>query len=103
MPGHPAEGGTNVRKRGQPFPLACGLCLAEIVNVKTLKTREFVLRFGKWRHEPLQVTHKGRVVGTWLPADKKLDEVNFAERVREYCSAPLPFTFAKLVKEGRRR
>ena len=43
------------------------------------------------------------MIGAWQPVDKKLDQVNFAERVKEYCAKPLPFTFAKLLKEGKRR
>ena len=71
--------------------------------MKTLTTREFAHQFGKRRHEPLVITHRGQIVGTWLPADQKLEAINFAERVKEYCTAPLPFTFAKLIKEARRR
>ena len=43
------------------------------------------------------------MIGAWQPVDKKLDQVNFAERVKEYCAKPLPFTFAKLLNEGKRR
>jgi hypothetical protein len=74
-----------------------------LATVKTLTTREFIRQFGRRHHEPSLVTSKGRLIGAWQPVNKKLDQVNFAERVKEYCSAPLPFTFAKLVKEGRRR
>ena len=49
------------------------------------------------------MTSKGRLIDTWQPISQKLDRVNFAERVKEYCSAPLPFTFAELLKEGKRR
>jgi len=70
---------------------------------KTLTTREFLRQFGARHHEPSLLTSKGRVIGAWQPVDKKLDQVNFAERVKEYCAKPLPFTLAKLLKEGKRR
>ena len=71
--------------------------------MKTLTTRAFIRQFGRHHREALLVTSKGRVIGAWQPADKKLEAVNFAERVKEYCAQPLPFTFAQLLKEGKRR
>jgi hypothetical protein len=73
----------------------------------TLKTRKgnsaFIRQFGIHHREAMLVTSKGRVIGAWQPVDKKLEEVNFAQRVKEYCAKPLPFTFAQLLKEGKRR
>lgn len=71
--------------------------------VKTLTTHTFTRDFGKHKKGPCLVTSKGQLIGTWQPIAEKPDPVNFAERVKEYCSKPLPFTFAKLLKEGKRR
>ena len=71
--------------------------------MKTLTTHAFTRDFGRNKKESCLVTSKGRLIDTWQPISQKLDRVNFAERVKEYCSAPLPFTFAELLKEGKRR
>ena len=84
-----------------------GLSLASVWQklsvVKTLTTHAFTRDFGKHKKGPCLVTSKGRVIGAWQPVTDQPTPVNFAERVKEYCAKPLPFTFAALLKEGKRR
>ncbi len=71
--------------------------------MRTLTTRRFTRQFGKVRHEPLTITDRGRVVGTWTPAEKEIEPLDVMRRLKSYCSGPLPFTGAQLIKEGRKR
>jgi hypothetical protein len=74
-----------------------------MTDVRALSTRQFTRDFPKIRSEPLMVTDRGRVLGTWTPAQGKPKPVDFLKRVKEYCTAPLSFTFAQLLKEGKKR
>ena len=71
--------------------------------MRALTTRRFTRDFSKVRHEALTVTDRGRVLGTRTPANKTPKRVDFFKRVQEDCAAPLPFTFAELLKEGKKR
>lgn len=71
--------------------------------MKTLTTRRFTREFPKVRHEPLTITDRGQVVGVWMPSDKKPASIDMMKRLKSYCSGPMPFTFAELIKEGRKR
>jgi hypothetical protein len=71
--------------------------------MKTLTIRRFTREFPKVLHEPLTVTRRGQMVGTWTPAQKKAPAIDLMKRLKSYCSGPLPFTGAELIREGRRR
>lgn len=71
--------------------------------MKTLTSRRFTRQFPKVSHEPLTITSRGRVVGTWTPSEKAPPPLDMMKRLKSYCSAPLPFTGAELIREGRRR
>ena len=90
-------------RRPVAFRLTAQMVCRKLSVVKTLTTHTFTRDFGKHKKEPCLVTSKGRLIGAWQPILEKPGPVNFAERVKEYCSKPLPFTFANLVKEGRQR
>lgn len=72
-------------------------------DMRTLTTRRFTRQFGKVRHEALTITDRGQVVGTWTPADQQPEPLDVMKRLKGYCSSPLPFTGADLIKEGRKR
>jgi hypothetical protein len=71
--------------------------------MRALSTRKFTRDFSKVRSEPLTVTDRGEVVGVWTPAPKQLKPVDFLKRLKGYCKAPLPFTGADLLREGKKR
>ena len=70
--------------------------------MKTLLIREFTREFSRHHAEPCLVKDRGRVVGTWTPAPGNPEPVNFAERAKEDFKRKLPFTFAALLKEGKK-
>ena len=71
--------------------------------MRALNVREFTRDFSKVSGQPITVTRRGRPVGTWTPVPQKPEPVNFAKRVREDFKRKLPFTFAELLKEGKKR
>ncbi len=71
--------------------------------MRTLTARSLIRNFSKVRGEELEVTLRGKVLGTWKPAAKKNQPVDYLKRVKGYCSAPLPFTFAEILREGKKR
>ena len=72
-------------------------------DMQAVSTRRFLRDFSRVRRNELTITDRGQVLGTWTPAAGKPRTVDYAKRVREYCSAPLPFTGAQLLKEGKKR
>ncbi len=79
-----------------------GAC-RNVTDMRTLSTRRFTREFWKLRGEELAVTDRGRVVGTWTPASEKPQPIDYLKRVKSYCSAPLPFTGAELLRRGKKR
>ncbi len=71
--------------------------------MKTVQAGEFTRHFRVHRREAAIVKDRRKVLGTWTPAPKAPKPVDFAARVREDFSQPLPFTFAALLKEGKKR
>ena len=74
-----------------------------MTGVRFLTTRRFTREFSKVRHESILVTHRGRTIGIWLPSAKNPKPMNFSQRVRQDFKARLPFTFADLLKDAKRR
>jgi len=71
--------------------------------MRALSTRRFTRNFAKVNGEPLTVTQRGKVVGVWMTAPKHPEPLDYLKRLKTYCKAPLPFTGAKLLKEGKKR
>jgi len=76
---------------------------AKFCQMKTLRTREFTRQFSRYRTEACLVKDRDKILGTWTPAPGKPQPVNFAERVRKDFKQKLPFTFAELLKAGKKR
>jgi hypothetical protein len=74
-----------------------------LTKMRALSTGRFTREFSKLRRERLMATDRGRVVGSWTPADRKPKPLDYLERVKGYCSGPLPFTGTELLKEGKKR
>jgi hypothetical protein len=68
-----------------------------------INTRRFTKEFRTVRTRPLQVTDRGVVLGTWTPAACKPIRVDFETRARNDSAAPMPISFAKILKEGKKR
>ena len=79
------------------------LLSAKFCLMKTLLIREFTREFSRHRAEPCLVKDRRRVVGIWTPAPANPEPVNFAERAKVDFKHKLPFTFAALLKEGKKR
>jgi hypothetical protein len=66
-------------------------------------TRRFTKEFRTVRTRALQVTDRGVVLGTWIPARSKAVPVDFEERARKDSLAAMPVSFAALLKETKKR
>jgi hypothetical protein len=75
----------------------------DIHGMRALSKRRFIRDFSKVKNEPLTVTDRGHVIGTWIPMSGKPKPINYYKRLKDYCSEPLPFTFAQLLREGKKR
>jgi hypothetical protein len=71
--------------------------------MKTIVIREFTREFKKHRNEVCQVEDRGKVLGTWTPAEEHPPRVDFAARLKKHFKKPLPFTGAQLLKESNAR
>lgn len=69
--------------------------------MKTIVIHEFIRQFA--RHMPALVKSRGQVIGQWTPVAKKPQPIDFAKRAKADCKEKLPFTFAELLKEGKKR
>lgn len=96
-----------VDKSGQewtPFGLANPPFLCDGCTVKTLTSFDFVRRFPQHSKAVCLVKKRGKILGTWQPAPKALEPADFLSRQKEDgFHEPLPFTFAQLLKEGKKR
>jgi hypothetical protein len=92
---------SRMTSRRQGLPLAG--TSAKFDQMKTVLVREFTTRFPRYRNEECLVKSRRKVLGTWKPAPKRLEPVNFEERVKQDFKHKLPFTFAELLKEGKKR
>jgi hypothetical protein len=68
-----------------------------------INTRRFMKEFRTVRTRPLQVTDRGVVLGTWTPAASKPVRVDFEARARNDSEAPMPVSFATILKEAKKR
>jgi hypothetical protein len=93
----PASAGAGGRK------LAFSRLSAKLCQMKTIATREFLRRFKDHKKTPCLVKDRGEVLGSWTPSPSTPPPVDFAKRARQDCPEKLPFTFAELLKEGKKR
>ena len=70
--------------------------------MKAIAIGEFTRHFRRVRKEACHVKDRGEIVGTWTPVAKKPEPFNVLERVKSYCTKPLPFTGAELLQEKKR-
>ena len=77
--------------------------VAQVCPMKTVLTRDFTKRFATLSHQPLQVSKRGRVVGTWMPATKPPPPLDVMKRLKRTFKHKLPFTGAELLKESNAR
>jgi hypothetical protein len=68
-----------------------------------ITTRRFTKEFRNVRNRPLEVTDRGEVLGTWIPASSKPVAVDFEKRARKDSAAAMRVTFAALLREGKKR
>jgi hypothetical protein len=73
------------------------------MSATTIRTRRFTREFTRLRLRPLQVTDRGEVIGTWTPATRRPKDVDFLARAQQDCKGKAPFSFAELLKEGKKR
>ena len=72
-------------------------------TMKTLVIREFTREFKKHRREVCLVEDRGKVLGTWTPADERPPKVDFMARLKKHFKKPLPFTGAELLAKSNSR
>jgi hypothetical protein len=73
-------------------------CMSDMTTVQ-ISTRRFTKEFRTLRNRPLQVTDRGKVLGTWTSAPSKSVPVDFEERARKDSSGAMPVSFAALLRE----
>ncbi len=74
------------------------------MSTPVLPIREFTKRFTAHKGHTVQVSDRGRLIGTWVPARRQPEPVDFAARAAADCRGEkLPFTFAQLLKERKKR
>jgi hypothetical protein len=70
----------------------------------TISIRRFTKEFAAFRSRSVQVTDRGRIVGTWVPAPKQPKTIDFLKRATTDSSGrKLPFTFAQLLRDSKKR
>ncbi len=74
------------------------------MSTTVLPIREFTKRFTAHKGRTVQVSDRGRLIGTWVPARRQPASVDFAARAAADCRGEkLPFTFAQLLQEHKKR
>jgi hypothetical protein len=71
--------------------------------MKTVTVRDFTTQFATLSHAPLVVKRRGKPIGTWTPTPKAPPPLDVMKRLKRTFSEPLPFTFAGLLKERKKR
>jgi hypothetical protein len=71
--------------------------------MKTVVVYEFTRRFARHKHEIALVKSRGKVIGQWVPVPAEPKRVDFLARAKSTFKEKLPFTFAELLKEGKKR
>jgi hypothetical protein len=74
-----------------------------MTDMRALSTWQFTRDFAKVRREPLTVTDRGQVLGVWTPHSNRPKPLDYFQRLKSYCKAPLPFTGAQLLRGGKKR
>jgi len=83
--------------------VAFRLFITQLFLMKIVSVRDFTSRFATLSHSQLKVRRRGKILGTWIPDSKAPEPLDVMKRLREEFQEPLPFTFADLLKEGKRR
>ena len=74
------------------------------MSVTILPIREFTKKFRAHINHTVQVSDRGRLIGTWPPAGHDPVPVDFAARAAADCAGKkLPFTFSQVLQEGKKR
>jgi hypothetical protein len=74
------------------------------MNATVLPVREFTKRFTAHKNRIVQVSDRGRLIGTWTPARHQPAPVDFAARAAADCAGKkLPFTFSQMLQERKKR
>lgn len=74
-----------------------------IPQMKTVVVYEFTRHFTRHKHEPALIKSRGKVIGQWTPVSARPETIDFAKRAKADCKEKLPFTFAELLREGKKR
>ena len=74
------------------------------MSTTVLPIREFTKKFTTHKNQTVQVSDRGRLIGTWVPAGQKPEPVDFAVRAASDCAGQkLPFTFSQMLQERKKR
>lgn len=74
------------------------------MSATILPVREFTKKFAAHKSQTVQVSDRGRLIGTWVPAGQKPEPVDFAARAAADCAGQkLPFTFSQMLHERKKR
>ena len=74
------------------------------MNATILTTRVFTKKFSSHKRHAVQVSDRGRIIGTWTPAGNEPPFVDFEARaLRDWGGEKLPLTAARILKEGKKR
>ena len=74
------------------------------MSAPVLPIREFTKKFTTHKNHTVQVSDRGRLIGTWIPASRQPQPVDFAVRAAADCDGKkLPFTFSQMLKERKKR
>jgi hypothetical protein len=74
------------------------------MSMTIVPIREFTKKFTAHKNRTVQVSDRGRLIGTWTPAHNRPAPVDFAARAAADCAGKkLPFTFAQMLQERKKR
>ena len=74
------------------------------MSATVLPIREFTKKFTTHKGHTVQVSDRGRLIGTRTPARRQPSPVDFAARAAaDSAGKKLPFTFSQMLKERKKR
>ncbi len=74
------------------------------MDATILPIREFTKKFTTHKSHTVQVSDRGRLIGTWIPASRRPQPVDFAARATaDSAGKKLPFTFSQMLQERKKR
>jgi hypothetical protein len=74
------------------------------MNATVLPIREFTKKFTAHKNHTVQVSDRGRLIGTWVPARRQPEPMDFAARAAaDSAGKKLPFTFSQMLQERKKR